>query len=61
MRLLFLRLKAMSFQTQRRAENKRITRKGAGRRMNVAERSNKKVTTRKSFKGGKSCLRTKLK
>ena len=29
--------------------------------MNVAERSNKKVTTKKSFKGGKSCLRTKLK
>lgn len=29
--------------------------------MNVAERSNKKVTTRKSFKEDKSCLRTKLK
>lgn len=29
--------------------------------MNVAMTSNKKVTTRKSFKGGKSCLRTKVK
>lgn len=29
--------------------------------MNVAESGNKKVTTRKCFKGGKSCLRTKLK
>ena len=29
--------------------------------MNVAERSNKKVTTRKSFKEGKSCLNTNTK
>ncbi len=29
--------------------------------MDVAKKSNKKVTTKKSFKGGKSCLRTKLK
>lgn len=48
-------------QTQCRAENKEIMRKGVVRKMNVTMISSKKVTTRRSFKGDELCLRTKLK